>query len=433
MKILYITAGAAGMYCGSCLRDNALAAEWLRQGHEVILTPLYTPTRTDEANVSQSRVFFGGISVYLEQHWALFRRTPVILDRLWDSGAALKLASRRSIPVDPHLLGELAVSVLRGEDGYQRKELFKLIEWLEQEAPFDVVNLHDSMLVSLARPIRRALGCPVCCTLQGEDLFLEGLPAPYRDQAKSLIRTNLEYVDAFVAVSDYYAKFMASYLGIPAGKMHVVPLGINLDGYGVRGETQSDVFTVGYFARIAPEKGLHVLCEAYRRARERSGLKLSRLEAAGYLSPEHRGYLHGVEQQMKDWGLGEEFHYRGEMDREGKIRFLQGLDALSVPCTYDEPKGMFLLEAMACGVPVVQPRRGSFPEIIEKTAGGILVEPDDPDGLADAIVALWTDPARARELGQRGAAGVREHYTVTRMAQSALEVYDSVKAAAARN
>jgi len=85
MRILSITAGAAGMYCGSCLRDNALAAELIAEGHDVILLPLYTPTLTDEVNVSSGKVFFGGISVYLEQKSALFRQLPPIVDRLWDS------------------------------------------------------------------------------------------------------------------------------------------------------------------------------------------------------------------------------------------------------------------------------------------------------------------------------------------------------------
>src|SRR6478609_632099 len=123
MRILQITAGAAGMYCGSCLRDNALAAEMLREGHDVTLIPLYTPTLTDEANVSFGKVFFGGISVYLEQHSALFRHTPWLVDKLWDSQFALKAAARSSISTNPKLLGELTVSTLRGEDGHQSKEI----------------------------------------------------------------------------------------------------------------------------------------------------------------------------------------------------------------------------------------------------------------------------------------------------------------------
>ena len=141
MKLLFITAGAANMYCGSCLRDNALAAELMSQGHDVTLVPIYTPTLTDENNVSQHKVFFGGISVYLQQHMPVFRKTPWLLDRLWDSSFALKMASRRSIPVDPRMLGELTISMLKGEDGFQRKELMKLIHWLEGESAPDAVTL----------------------------------------------------------------------------------------------------------------------------------------------------------------------------------------------------------------------------------------------------------------------------------------------------
>jgi len=419
------------MYCGSCMRDNALAAALLAKGHHVTLAPLYTPTLTDEQNVSVDRVFFGGISIYLEQHAALFRHTPWMLDRLWDSRPALQAAARRSIPVDPKLLGELTVSILKGEEGFQRKEVQKLLRWLASEPRPEVVSLPYTLLISLARPIRRTLGRPVCCFLQGEDSFLEGLPEQYRSAALELIRANLDHVDAFLAVSEFYAEFMIRYLGIPAGKMHVAPLGINLEGCDPRPRPRSDVFTIGYFARVAPEKGLHVLCEAYRRLRERPDAPRCRLEAAGYLAPEHRAYLRGIEQQMQQWGFAEEFHYRGVLDRESKFRFLQSLDVMSVPAVFFEPKGISVLEAMANGTPVVEPRRGSFVEMLRKTGGGILVEPDDPGALAESLLEIWRNPALAAELSRKGAAGVREHYSAARMADRALEVFAGLRGAAA--
>ncbi len=425
MKILYITAGAAQMYCGSCLRDNALAAELIARGHDVALVPMYTPTLTDESNVSQSRVFFGGISVYLQQYLSLFRKTPWLLDRLWDSGFALKVASRRSLPTSPKFLGEMTISMLKGENGFQRKELLKMIDWLRHESLPDVISLPYTLLISLAKPIREALNRPVYCTLQGEDLFLEGLAEPYRQQALDLIRDNIKHVDTFIAVSEYYADFMPGYLGIPESKMRVVPLGINLQGYEARPSIRQQPFTVGYFARMAPEKGLHVLVEAYKRLREKSDFPSSRLEVAGYLGAEHKNYLGNIERQIKKWGFADEFHYRGTLDRQEKIEFLRGLDVLSVPATYDEPKGMFLLEAMACGVPVVQPRRGAFTEIVQKTRGGLLIEPDDPDSLAEGIYSVWKNPALAEELSGNGFRGVREHYSVAHMADRALEIYTS--------
>jgi len=427
MKILYITAGAAGMYCGSCLRDNALAAELMKQGHDVTLLPLYTPTLTDEPNVSGDRVFFGGISVYLEQHSALFRHTPRILDRVWDSEFALKAASRRSIAVDPQSLGDLTVSMLRGLEGHQRKEFFKLVEWLGQQEPPDIVNLPNALLIPLAAPIRKTLNRPVCITLQGEDLFLESLPEPTRSQSLDLIRSSISSVDAFIAVSSFYADSMSKYLSIPREKIFTVPLGINLKGHG-EGEKNGNKegFKVGYFARIAPEKGLHLLADAYVRLRKQGELTDARLEVAGYLAPEHREYLKDSEKRIKDAGLESEYHYHGVLDREAKIRFMRSLDVFSMPATYAEPKGLSVIEALANGVPVVQPRWGAFPELIEKTGGGVLFEPNDVESLAKSILELWKNQEMAKDLGRRGAEAIKREYSVTEMARQALDVYSSI-------
>jgi glycosyltransferase involved in cell wall biosynthesis len=415
------------MYCGSCLRDNALAAALLARGHDVVLTPVYTPTRTDERNVSRAQVFFGGISVFLEQQVPLFRHTPRVFDRLWDAPWVIRLATKRQIKVDPQSLGEMTVSMLRGERGFQAKEIAKLLAWLKTEPRFDVINLPYVLLIGLAEPLRRELKAPICCTLQGEDLFLDGLGQEYRNESMSLIRAAIPHVDAFLPVSEYYRDFMTGYLGIPREKMRLVPLGINMDGYRARPAPRGQPFTVGYLARIAPEKGLHALCEAYRVLRERTKGQPARLVAAGYLPPEHRPYLDEIRRKMREWGLEGEFEYRGEVDRAQKTAFLQSLDVFSVPTVYVEPKGLFLLEALANGVPVVQPRRGAFPEMVSKTGGGLIVEPDDPAALAEGYLEIWRNPERAAALGRAGAAGVREHYEVGRMAEAAECAYRSIR------
>jgi glycosyltransferase involved in cell wall biosynthesis len=319
--------------------------------------------------------------------------------------------------------------MLRGERGHQRKEIQKLLDWLVTEPRFDVVNLPYTLLIGLAEPIKRALKTPVCCTLQGEDLFLEGLGEKHRRESLELIREASAYVDAFLPVSRYYAEFMPPYLGLPPGKMRVAPLGINTDGYARRSTRPPGPFTVGYLARIAPEKGLHVLVEAYKRLRARPGLGESRLVVAGYLAPEHRPYLDGLVRQLNEAGLGHHFEYRGELSRADKISFLHGLDVLSVPTTYHEPKGLFVLEAMAAGVPVVQPRHGAFPEMIESTGGGLIVPSGDVEALADGWLAIWRDPALGEALGKAGVSGVREHYSVARMADRAEEIYRELAAA----
>jgi glycosyltransferase involved in cell wall biosynthesis len=425
MRILSIAAGAGGMYCGSCLRDNAVAAELIARGHAVTLLPLYTPLLTDEPNVSRHEVLFGGISVYLQQHARLFRRTPRFLDRLWDSPRVISAFARRSGAVNPRMLGELTVSMLDGYDGVFRKEFDKLLEWIAGEPPPDIVNLPNSLLISLARPIRQALQRPICCTLQGEDLFLDGLRDPYRQRALESIRRQVESIDRFIAISEYYARSMSLRLDIPGDRVSVVPLGINLHGYRIR-HASDDVFRVGYLARLAPEKGLHRLVEAYVELRRRTSGSAIRLEVAGYLPPEHAAYLNDARRVLEQAGLGNEFTYHGALDRDAKLAFLATLDVLSVPATYDEPKGMFLLEAMASAVPVVQPRRGAFIEIVEKTGGGVLVAPDNTVSLTEGLYALFADRARARWLGERGAEGVRGHYAIARSADSLLEVYADV-------
>ena len=415
------------MYCGSCFRDNALAAELMTRGHAVTLLPLYTPTRTDERNVSAHRVHFGGISVYLQQHSPFFRKTPWLLDRLWDAPGVIRAFASRAASTDARLLGDLTVSMLRGRDGVLRKEFDKLTDWMLDEPTPDVINLPNSLLIGLAEPLRQAVARPVCCTLQGEELFLHGLAAPYRETALALIREQVRHVDRFIAVSEYCAAFMSDFLGIPAARISVVPLGISMGGYARRQDTREE-FRVGYFARVAPEKGLHVLADAYIRLRRRTGRARIILEAAGHLASTHTAYLNDVRRTLDRAGLGGEFTYRGELDRAGKLAFLRDLDVLSVPATYDEPKGMFLLEAMASGVPSVQPRRGGFTEIIERTGGGLLVPPDDAEALSEAIESLWSNRGRARTLGDRAYAGVRAHHTIAQSADRLLAVYRSIAA-----
>lgn len=410
MRIVSLTAGAAGMYCGTCFRDNSLARELIRQGHDVLLVPIYTPTLTDDENVSSERVFFGGISVYLQQHYPVFRKMPAFLDKLWDSKWALNLATSGSIPVDPKLLGEMTVSMLRGEDGFQAKEIRKLIDWLVTEPRPDLIDLPYTLLIALAKPLKQALQRPIACTLQGEDLFLEGLKEPWHSECLRLIRSNLQYIDRFIAVSAYYAGFMSDYLGIARDRIEVAPLGISLEGHAPVERLYQGPLQIGYFARVAPEKGLHILAEAVSLMKEPAELR-----AAGYLPPEHANYLKSLNVK-----------YEGAPDRAGKIAFLQSIDVFSMPSPYADPKGLSLMEAMANGAPVVQPSHGAFVEIVGKTGGGVLYDPNEPKFLAAALDELARDRDRLRQLSHQAATGVRERYSIATMAKRTAEIYQSV-------
>src|SRR3954453_19696191 len=281
MRIAYITAGAAGMYCGSCLHDNTLASALLELGEDVILVPMYTPLRTDEPDVSINRVFFGGINVYLQEKLPLFRHTPWWMDQWLDNPALLNSLSGRAGSVDPTKLGDLTVSMLRGETGNQRKEVEKLVHWLLTDIKPDIVHLSNSMQLGMVRMIRERGGPPIVCQLSGEDLFLEKLPPPHYEQARNLLRERASDVDAFVAINNYYADFMADYLSVDRSKVHVIPHGVSLDGHGTRVEKQPhEPRVVGYLARICEDKGLHILVEACERLVERRDVPTFKLHAA---------------------------------------------------------------------------------------------------------------------------------------------------------
>jgi len=422
MKVVYLTAGAGGMYCGSCLRDNTLAAALRARGRDITLIPLYTPIRTDEPDASEPRVYYGAINVYLQQRSSLFRRLPAWLDRLLDAPALLRRAARMS-GGEIHLeeLGRLAVSTLEGEAGRQAKEIKRLLHALVRLRP-DVVNLANALFVHLARPIRDTLGIPVLCTLTGEDAFLDKLPEPHRRAADALIRRHQREVDAFIAVSRYYADCCRERFGIDAERLHVVPLGVRVEDPPPPSEPPPEPFTVGYLARICPDKGLHTLCQAME-ILHRAGREV-RLRVAGHLSAADLGYFEAIRRRMSERLPPRTFEMLGEVDRAGKLALLRSLHVLSVPTVYRDPKGLFVLEAMARGVPVVQPRHGAFPELVDSTGGGLLVEPGDPQALADGLACLMADPGRRRELGRRGQAAVRQRFTDEHMAERTWSIYE---------
>lgn len=424
MRIAYITAGAAGMFCGSCLHDNTLAAALQELGHDAVLIPTYTPTTTDEPNVSRPRIFFGGVNVFLQQKLGLFRKTPWFLDRLLDAPGLLRWVSRFAVRTRAEDLGDLTTSMLQGTHGRQRKEVDKLVSWLAANLRPELITLTNVLLSGMAPEMKRRLGVPILGVLQGDDIFLEALPEPYRSQALALIRENCRQLDGFLTTSQYYRDFMADYLGLSRERIHVVHPGLNLKGHGgARPERAVPPFTIGYFARICPEKGLHILAEAFRLVRKIPGVPPCRLRVSGWLGKTNFHYFKDIQIDLEKAGLGNDFDYVQCPDHASKVRFLQSLDVLSVPTTYREPKGLYVLEAWANGVPVVQPRHGSFPELIEMTQGGWLFEPGSPEDLTRALERLLQHPEYLREMGERGKTAVWQHFTAERMARETVEVF----------
>jgi glycosyltransferase involved in cell wall biosynthesis len=426
LKIAYITAGAAGMYCGSCMHDNTLARALSRMPDvECLLVPTYTPIRTDEEDVSLKRVFMGGINVYLEQQLPLVRFLPGALTRFLDHPGFIRWVTSRGLRTDAKQLGALTVSMLRGTAGRQRRQVVELAQWLAHEVKPDIINLTNMLIAGFVPELKRLVGTPVVVTLQGDDIFLRDLPAPYQGQALAEIQRLGKQIDGFLTHSSFYADFMSSYLQLPADKFRVTPLGIDLEGLtglappvpaGLPGRK-----TLGYFARLAPEKGLHLLVDAFLKLKQQPEFKDLRLAIAGWLGEHHRGYAEEQFQRLRDAGWGDDFEYVGSVNRLGKISFLHGIDLLSVPSPYQDPKGLYVLEALAAGKPVVQPAHGAFPELLAVTGGGKLFRPGDADDLARNCAQLLRDDELRTRLGRQAQQVVEQQFGAAASAERMLE------------
>jgi glycosyltransferase involved in cell wall biosynthesis len=438
MRIAYIAAGAGGMYCGSCIHDNTVAAALQRLGHDVALLPTYTPLRTDEDSVSDPHLFYGAVNVFLQHKSGLFRHTPRLLDRVLDGRSLLRWVAKWGASTDPTELGGLTLDVLRGEAGHQSKELDRLVDWLATSFRPDLVQITNSLLLGLTRRIKERLGVPVIVAVQGEDLFIEQLKEAQRGRVIAELRERARDADLFLAPSHYYARHMGELLGQDLSRMRVVPLGIRLEGHDEKSPSDAErgshqgrgrgdrAVTIGYLARLCPEKGLHRLVDAFIELAANSEVEPGggpRLRIAGYLGARDREYWEKQKQRLDAAGLEDSVDYLGEVDREAKIRFLRSLDLFSVPSTYREAKGLYALEAMANGVPVVLPDHGSLPEIIEDTGGGLLFSPDSTMELVAALRRLVDNPEERRRLGDRGRESVHARRGATAMAHATADVY----------
>ena len=436
MKICILSSGSAGMYCGSCMRDNALASALMRMKHEVTLIPLHTPTRTDVKDVSEKHVYLGGINVYLQHASKVFRHLPKpfrwMLDRPWVLNWAGQYGSKKQYSE----LGDLTLDLLRGSDGMAIEEIRRLADFIRDTLKPDVVSLPNLMFMGVARIFREELKIPVICELTGEDIFLDALSPADRKSARELILQQVPYVNQFVATSYSYAGKMAGYLNLPVEKIRIVYPGLPkefLESVAVEKQTISAIAsairprTVGYMARICPEKGIDKLIDAMLNLRETQGFSDVQLQCAGYLGKRDVEFFEKLQRKVSLSSMRGSVHFLGEVDQEQKINLLLSSDVFCVPTVYEESKGIYVLEALACGVPVVQPAHGSFPELLQATQGGLTVRPGDAVGLAKSLAELLNDPDRSKAIGQNAATIVHEKFTDVQMAENMLKIYNEAR------
>jgi glycosyltransferase involved in cell wall biosynthesis len=420
MRIVYITAGAAGMYCGSCLHDNALAKALRLRGHDAMLIPTYTPIQTDQPNASQHRLFYGGLNVYLQQVSPVFRWIPKWADAFLSRPGLVSWIASRAMGTSAENLGALTISMLKGEQGNQAKEVDRLCQWLKSLNP-DVVIFTNLLIAGAIPGIRRVLPrTRQVVMLQGDDIFYDGLIEPYRSQALVELRRLAGQVDLFLLHSCDYQSRMSGLLQQPADRMRVCPLSVDADDLLQidRSDPSGPLKTVGYLARIAPEKGLHLLVDSFIELVRQSESQAFRLLIAGWQGKQHQAYWDSLQTKLEQAGLAQRYEYWCTIDRQQKQQFLSQIDLLTVPTTYADPKGLFALEAMAAGVPYLLPCHGTFPELHQRAQAGQLHQPGSVADLTSKLKQMLDQPESLRRLGQRGRQYVRTEASVDHEAQA---------------
>ncbi len=419
MKFVHLSPGSGdSFYCENCLRDTELVLSLRRIGHDASSVPLYLPLMTDAAVDERLRgkVFFGGINVYLQQKSRFFRWTPRWLDRLFDAPWLLRWAGGKAGMTNAPDVAQTMLSMLRGEHGRQVKELDRLVTFLAEQDRPDVISLSNVLLAGLVPRIKRVLAVPVVCSLQDEEGYIDSLDEPCRGQAWEILRKRAAEIDAFIAPSDFYSRRMRQRLALPAERFRVIHNALDPAGFAPAAAPPAPR-TVGFMSQMTAAKGLDTLAEAFVLLRSRGGFDDVRLRVFGGATEADEPFVRQVRGRLAEAGLTAAAEFAEDFHPDRKLEFFQSCSVLSVPTRQAEAFGFFVLESLACAVPVVLPAHGAFPELLAVTEGGLLHEPNAPADLADKLAELLGDPARAAKIGQAGRKAVIENFSPDAMAR----------------
>ncbi len=426
MNIIQIIPGSGGsFYCGNCLRDskyfNALRAE----GHQVTKVPMYLPLFADEHDISDVPIFYGAISTYLKQLYPVFRKAPKWVDNMLNSKPMMKLAASMAGSTRASGLEDMTISMLLGEQGQQKEELEYMVNWIAEHCQPDVIHLSNALLLGLARRLKERTGVPVVCSLQDEDVWVDAVHPSFQDKIWKLMHTRSQDVDALVSVSNFFAEKMKDRMQLPDEKVHTIHLGVEINDYTFI-STREKERNVGYISRMCHENGFDIVVDAFVELKRKPGFEDVKLIATGGSTGDDTKYIKEQKKKIRENNLTGSFEIVADFEEKGLHEFFKKVSLISVPVRIGEAFGIYLLEAMASGVPVVQPALGAFPEIIELSGGGETYLPNTPEKLSEMWAGLLTDPERLEQLSIAGYEGTKSKFNIHSHAQEIIALYNSL-------
>jgi len=427
MKIALIIPGSGGsFYCGNCLRDSKYIRALKDLGHQVIKVPLYLPIFEDAHDLDEVPVFYGAVNLYLKQQFPIFRHMPSFVEHALDSKSVLNMAARKAGSTRAKGLEEMTISMLLGEDGGQKEELERLVDWLAEEVKPDVVHLSNALLLGLARQIKQRLKVPVVCSLQDEDVWVDAMEDHYRKEVWDLMSERGKDVDMFIPVSDYYSAEIRKRMDIPVSKMQTVHLGVDTADYSPKPITEKEP-VIGYLSRMCEDNGLEILVDAFVKLKRDPKYSKVKLKITGGKTHDDLFFIKTQKWMISERGLENDVYWVEEFEGEERQKFFDSVRLMSVPVYKGEAFGLYQLEAMAAGIPMVQPAVGAFPEVINTSGGGVIFSsPYGPTQLAEALASLILNDEKLQELSIAGLAGVKQHFDIHAQAKKMIAVYEGV-------
>jgi glycosyltransferase involved in cell wall biosynthesis len=428
MKIVYLITGSGGsFYCGNCYRDMIyLKAIRKVPGTKASAIPLYLPPDDSiKENDIDHNVFFGAISIYLREKVPFLRNMPAFFDKILDSPPMLRMASKRAGTTRTEGMEDMTLNMISGDKAFPEKELVRLTDYLIKDGKPDIIHLSNALVIGLAKQIKKQLDVKIVCSILNEDDWINDMAEPWQSQAWDMIAEEQKYVDAFITPSKYFRDFFVSRTGIPEEMIHVVPLGLD-PGMLFDVRKNDNWPSIGYFCRVSSHNGFDKLVDAFILLRKENRLPHLTLHVSGGYTGDDKPFISEQIKKIKEAGLEKSVRLYPEFLGNSKLEFFSNIDLMSVPVRKYDGYGLYILEANAAGVPVIQPPTGAFPEIIEKTCGGVIYFNDDLPSLADGIENLLNDREKLASLSCAGRENVRTKLSLDKMSSDLALAYNSI-------
>ena len=426
MNIIQIIPGSGGsFYCGNCLRDSKFYDSMRALNHKVVKIPMYLPLFSDEHDLSEIPVFYGAVSLYLKQQYPIFRKMPKWFFRFLDSPFILKFAAHMAGSTNAKGLENMTISMLLGEQGNQADDLEKMVDWIAEHCNPDVIHLSNALLLGLAKRVKERLNVPVVCSLQDEDVWIDAMDDDFREKVWNLIRKRSNDIDMFVAVSKYYGDRMQKVLNIPDDKLSTIHLGIDFDYYRVI-PPENKPRRIGYISRLNHENGCDIVIDAFIKLSGDIDFDDVELWLTGGYTGDDLQFLKEQKRKIKHAGLDHRITIFDEYEGEARMKFFDGVSLITVPVRNGEAFGIYLLEAMACGIPVVQPNLGAFPEILNISSGGTIYDSSNIVNLVIEWKDLLQNSNRLKVMSANAQSAVIKHFSIAAKAHELISVYKKV-------